>query len=151
MVLHSWQAISDALHAVLLRQVKALLLALQQQNSVKHNATHDTHSSQPAGYKQQQQQQQPHEQQQQAAPAAQSLPWQQLCTLRKTLDLALLPRQLVCGSQYLPSADGVNQNLLLLLHGLGDKPAAFTGESFAQQDTSMSIIYSRRSLSFCTE
>jgi hypothetical protein len=140
---------------VSLRQVKALLLALQQQNSVKHNATHDTHSSQPAGYKQQQQQQQqqqqPHQQQQQAAPAAQSLPWQQLCTLRKTLDLALLPSQLVCGSQYLPSADGVNQNLLLLLHGLGDKPAAFTGESFAQQDTSMNINYSRSSLSLCTQ
>jgi hypothetical protein len=26
------------------------------------------------------------------------------------------------------SPDGINQNLLLLLHGLGDTPAAYTGE-----------------------
>eukprot|EP00775_Hariotina_reticulata_P012329 gene12329-12464_t len=34
--------------------------------------------------------------------------------------------QLVVGSHYLPSPDGINSNLLLLLHGLGDRPAAFT-------------------------
>jgi hypothetical protein len=93
----------------LLPQVKALLQALKQHSG----------NSQPAGHQTQQQQQAP--------PSAQPLPWQQLCTMRRSLDLALLPRQLVCGSQYLPSADGINQNLLLLLHGLGDTPAAFAG------------------------
>jgi predicted esterase len=32
-----------------------------------------------------------------------------------------------CHCRYIPSPDGVNQNLLLLLHGLGDTPAGFTG------------------------
>lgn len=32
---------------------------------------------------------------------------------------------LVC--RFIPSADGINQNLLLLLHGLGDTPTGFTG------------------------
>lgn len=57
----------------------------------------------------------------------QQLPWQQLRALRATLDLQRLPQQLVVGSRYLPSPDGVNSNLLLLLHGLGDTPKAFTG------------------------
>lgn len=57
------------------------------------------------------------------------LPWSQLCKLRASMNLQMLPpQQLVAGSEYIPSADGVNQNLLLLLHGLGDKPAAFSGE-----------------------
>jgi hypothetical protein len=46
---------------------------------------------------------------------------------RGNLNLKLLPSQLVVGSQYLPSPDGINSNLLLLFHGLGDRPAAFTG------------------------
>jgi hypothetical protein len=98
-------------------QVKALLLELRQHNS--SNSSQDT--TQPT-------QTAEHQTLQQQTPgAAQSLPWQQLCIMRHSLNLALLPRQLVCGSQYLPSADGMNQNLLLLFHGLGDKPAAFTG------------------------
>jgi len=48
---------------------------------------------------------------------------------RGNLNLKLLPSQLVVGSQYLPSPDGINSNLLLLFHGLGDRPAAFTGET----------------------
>jgi hypothetical protein len=103
---------------VLLPQVKALLQALEQNSSSSRSSTQIIQPTQCAEVTQQHQQ---------ATPAAQSLPWQQLCALRPTLDLSLLPRQLVCGSQYLPSADGVNQNLLLLFHGLGDKPAAFTG------------------------
>jgi hypothetical protein len=99
-------------------QVKALLQELNQHNS---NNSGDTTQLTRTAEHQQQQQQQVH------PAAAQSLPWQQLCTMRRSLNLALLPRQLTCGSQYLPSADGINQNLLLLLHGLGDKPAAFTG------------------------
>lgn len=36
------------------------------------------------------------------------------------------PLHLAC--RYIPSPDGINQNLLLLLHGLGDTSAGFTGE-----------------------
>ncbi|KAF6264330.1 Alpha/Beta hydrolase protein [Scenedesmus sp. NREL 46B-D3] len=98
------------------KEVKALVQALKQ-HSGSSSSKDTTRPSQLA--------EQPQQQQKQQAAAAQALPWQQLCALRQSLDLALLPHQLVCGSQYLPSADGVNQNLLLLLHGLGDKPAAF--------------------------
>jgi hypothetical protein len=98
-------------------QVKALLLELKQHNS--NNSGNTTQLTQRAQHQTQQQQEPP--------AAAQSLTWQQLCKMRRSLNLALLPRQLTCGSQYLPSPDGINQNLLLLLHGLGDKPAAFTG------------------------
>ncbi|KAF8060498.1 histidine--tRNA ligase [Scenedesmus sp. PABB004] len=76
-----------------------------------------------------QQSQSPSQSQQQPGPPddpAPLLPWAQLCRLRARMPLALLPPPLVAGSCYLPSPDGVNANLLLLLHGLGDTPAAFT-------------------------
>ena len=41
---------------------------------------------------------------------------------------ALLPKLLASAPfEYVPPADGVHENLLLLLHGLGDRPAAFAG------------------------
>eukprot|EP00879_Flechtneria_rotunda_P025511 GHRR01027112.1.p1 GENE.GHRR01027112.1~~GHRR01027112.1.p1 ORF type:complete len:132 (+),score=47.42 GHRR01027112.1:423-818(+) len=55
------------------------------------------------------------------------VPWAELNKLRSSLKLSLVPSDFVVGSQYLPSPDGINANLLLLLHSLGDTPKAFTG------------------------
>eukprot|EP00879_Flechtneria_rotunda_P025739 GHRR01027378.1.p1 GENE.GHRR01027378.1~~GHRR01027378.1.p1 ORF type:complete len:149 (+),score=50.62 GHRR01027378.1:423-869(+) len=54
------------------------------------------------------------------------VPWAELNKLRSSLKLSLVPSDFVVGSQYLPSPDGINANLLLLLHSLGDTPKAFT-------------------------
>uniref|UniRef100_A0A7S3QLM3 Phospholipase/carboxylesterase/thioesterase domain-containing protein n=1 Tax=Dunaliella tertiolecta TaxID=3047 RepID=A0A7S3QLM3_DUNTE len=39
--------------------------------------------------------------------------------------LPLLPRALQHAPQYVPSADGIQENLLIMLHGLGDRPVNY--------------------------
>lgn len=58
---------------------------------------------------------------------------------------ALLPN-LLAGApfQYVPPADGVHENLLLLLHGLGDKPAAFAGLARQMALPQVSMLVSRQ-------
>ncbi len=41
----------------------------------------------------------------------------------------LLPAGLRTGSVVVPSADGINENVLLMLHGLGDTPGPYVGEA----------------------
>eukprot|EP00887_Chlorella_sp_A99_P006042 scaffold22.g6042.t1 len=47
---------------------------------------------------------------------------------RPPVTAAVLPEALAKdGFEYLPSPDGIDENLLILLHGLGDSPAPFAG------------------------
>lgn len=100
------------------KEVQSLRQELKQQ--LQQQDEHDTGSQLGRN------QEAPQQQQQQQGPSISRLPWQQVNQLRSQLDLKLLPAQLVVGSRYIPSPDGINYNLLLLLHGLGDTPAAFT-------------------------
>jgi hypothetical protein len=48
-------------------------------------------------------------------------------TLTESAVLAALPAALRAASRVIPSPDGLDANVLVLLHGLGDKPGSFVG------------------------
>ena len=48
--------------------------------------------------------------------------------LTESTALAAVPASMRSISRYVPSPDGVASNVLVLMHGLGDKPHAFAGE-----------------------